>query len=105
MRYVILSLCLVGLCAGVASAQTPGIVDPPKMSDTDSLKLTNALLATENAQLKVAAMQAEVEKLKTALTALIKSLEKPGYRLERDGQGAFVYVAVRPPDPPKAEKK
>ena len=77
-------------------------LDYAKASGAAGAQPSNYMLQAENLTMKITLMQTEQGKVRDAFNALLKSLEKPGFHLERDAQGQnFVYVA----DPPKADVK
>jgi hypothetical protein len=67
---------------------------PPVLSEVDALKLTNIVLSLDNAQLQIAQIQAQAKELQTQAQTLFQSLQKPGFTLTRNQQGAWVYVAA-----------
>jgi hypothetical protein len=76
---------------------------PKELADTDALKLTNYLLTSENLHLKIQALQADLAKMQTDVQAFVRGLDRPGFHLERDPKGGWIYVANPPEKPP--EKK
>jgi hypothetical protein len=111
VKRVALSIVLLAL-AGSAWAQAPAEKPTPTpavkaekaalvLADADALKLSNYLLTAENLQLKVQALQADLAKVQAALQAFAQEKAQPGYHLERNAQGAFIYVA----DAPKVAEK
>ncbi len=69
---------------------------PPTLSEIEKLKIDNLAKRLEIAQLKAQNAQADFDKARTEITALVQSLQKDGYDLDLQ---TFTYT------PKKAEKK
>lgn len=65
----------------------------PVLAEVDGLKIENALL-------KVQAAQVNLDKLKADFQGLLTSLTKPGYQLAQGADGKLTYV----PEPKKEPK-
>lgn len=101
MRRLVLGLAVMGLCAGVLGAQERPPASTPTISAEDSLKLTNLLLQAENLNLRIQALQSELQRTNDAAQKFVTGLQKPGFLLQRNDKGEFVYT----PEPPKSEDR
>ena len=84
-------------------------VETPVLSEVDALRLDKALLRQQNVALQIQTLQAELQratdeapKVKADVEQLIATLQKPGFVLQADGKGGYVY-APKPPDPAKVD--
>lgn len=92
-------------CSALVSAQ----VEAPTLSphDHDRIRLAEAVVA--NSELRVQLLQAhlalaqgQVREAQAQLQQTIAGLARDGYRLQRDGAGAWTYIAVdSPPQEPQ----
>jgi hypothetical protein len=87
MRALVLALAL----STTLSAQT---ADAPTLTEEQLLRISVIELRAENISLKMAALQAEFAKLQGEATSYLRSLEKPGYRLEKQND-KWVYTEVK----------
>ena len=116
----VVALVAVALAALVgAQAQPPAAAaaakaesakaETPVLSEVDALRLDKALLRQQNVALQIQTLQAELQratdeapKVKADVEQLIATLQKPGFVLQADGKGGYVY-APKPPDPAKVD--
>lgn len=69
--------------------------DPPVLPEIDRLRAELALAQYDNAQLRLARSQDDAVKYRQELEALVKTLAREGYTLNRDATtGQWTYVAV-----------
>lgn len=100
MRALVVTLAV--LCALPCAAQDRPAVSP-ELSEAAASKLTTLELQAEVAHLKIALLQAEIQRVQEAFAKLASSLEKPGFQLTRSESGVWSYAPapVRPPQEPK----
>lgn len=101
MRALVVVLAV--LCAMPCAAQDRPQAVPPELSEAAASKLTTLELQAEVASLKIALLQAEIQRVQEAFARLASSLEKPGFQLTRSESGVWSYAPApaRPPQEPK----
>ena len=101
MRVFVIALTV--LCAVPCAAQDRPPVESPALPETAASKLTTLELQAEVASLKMALLQAELQRVQAEFARLTSSLEQPGYRLTRSESGVWSYVPgpARPAQEPK----
>lgn len=89
-RTVLLALLVLG---GVAStsAQAPTAPAPPVLTEAQAMQIRLLEVQTENAQLKVALAQAQLDAIAREGAAYLSSLQRDGYTLTR-GERGWAYV-------------
>lgn len=89
MKFVTLVLTILLSTSLVAQA--------PSLSELERTKLEKLQLQAEAASLRIALLQAEIQRVQSEFNALMASLEKPGFKLLRNESGVWVYSPAAPP--------
>jgi hypothetical protein len=84
------TLLVSGAARAQAPAETPSEPAPPTLSEVDRLRLQNAILAVELAELRRTQAIADAQRV-------LQALQVPGYTLDLE---RLVYVPVAPPEAP-----
>lgn len=104
---LVLSLGMMQSAGGVSIGDNPNTgvihfqtapkaaeVKPPTLDKEQSLTLEVKLQTLRNVELQIQTLQMDLQTKKTELDELAKALNKPGFVLNRNADGTWVYVAA-----------
>ena len=91
---ILLLVATAAFCQIPAKAAEPKVEQPERIALDREIELTVqlAVLELENLELKIQALTAQRNAQKDKLDALAKTLEKPGYLIQKGPDGRWGYV-------------